>query len=62
MHSCSDTNVRNYFVTEKMLKQGARSQKKGKGLQTPKLRDKQVNASIYLLAKTAFYGRRTPFY
>ena len=30
MHSCSDTNVRNYFVTEKWLKQGIRSQKKGK--------------------------------
>ena len=30
MHSCLDTNVRNYFVTEKWLKQGARSQKKGK--------------------------------
>ena len=28
MHSCSDTNVRNYFVTEKMLKHGVRSQKK----------------------------------
>ena len=30
MYSRSDTNVRNYFVTEKWLKQGARSQKKGK--------------------------------
>ena len=30
MHSCSDTNVRNYFVTEKMLKRGVRSQMKGK--------------------------------
>ena len=30
MHSCLDTNVRNYFVTEKWLKQGVRSQKKGK--------------------------------
>ena len=30
MHSCLDTNVRNYFVTEKWLKQGIRSQKKGK--------------------------------
>ena len=30
MYSCSDTNIRNYFVTEKWLKQGARSQKKGK--------------------------------
>ena len=30
MYSRSDTNVRNYFVTEKWLKQGIRSQKKGK--------------------------------
>ena len=30
MHSCLDTNVRNFFVTEKWLKQGIRSQKKGK--------------------------------
>ena len=30
LYSRSDTNVRNNFVTEKMLKQGARSQKKGK--------------------------------
>lgn len=31
MYSCSDTNVRNNFVTEKMLKHGVHSQKKGKG-------------------------------
>lgn len=30
MYSCLDTNVRNYFVTEKRLKQSVRSQKKGK--------------------------------
>ncbi|MBR4909370.1 MAG: hypothetical protein IKZ43_10205, partial [Acidaminococcaceae bacterium] len=30
MYSRSNTNVRNYFVTEKMLKRGVRSQMKGK--------------------------------
>ena len=30
MYSRSDTNVRNYFVTEKRLKQGVSSQMKGK--------------------------------
>ena len=35
MHSCSDTNVRNYFETEKMLKQGVRSQMKGSIVRAP---------------------------
>jgi hypothetical protein len=30
MYSRSDTNVRNNFVTEKMLKRGARRRMKGK--------------------------------
>jgi hypothetical protein len=35
MYSRSDTNVRNNFVTEKMLKQGARSQMKGSIVRAP---------------------------